>query len=183
MLLDSVKRYDTNGAVKLCCVEQIRKSNPKVLQRISMVPALILSPTGGSKEILFGKDVFDFLLLPNRGRLMQPSLSKKEESPQSITTSAPINVVQDGPDGFELTASAGNFTFIENEAEIPNALGHLWSSVNEDKPIGELAPTQAINSDQRSKKDLPTMESIMAQRDNDVSFMKPNNPPPGGRPL
>lgn len=67
MLLDSVQRLDAKGMVKKVLVEDLRQTHPKVYSQLQMVPALMLLP---SKELLYGKAVFDYLLLPTRGKLV-----------------------------------------------------------------------------------------------------------------
>lgn len=67
MLLDSVRRFDTNGAVKLMNIETLRHTHPNVYKQLQAVPALMTLP---SKEIIYGKAVFDYLLLPTRGKLV-----------------------------------------------------------------------------------------------------------------
>jgi len=70
MLLDSVRRFDANGAVKLMNIEALKHSHPNVYQQLQAVPALMTLP---SKEIIYGKAVFDYLLLPTRGKLVSVS--------------------------------------------------------------------------------------------------------------
>ena len=198
MLINSVNRYDVEKIVKLCCIEQIRKTNPKVLQQITAVPALLLFGPNNSKELLFGKEVFDFLLLPNRGRLMQPSTSaqkrdsnKEQNSIQLDTTTTNVGE----PMGFDVIGGqvSGNFTFIENDDQINYGQSYAWSSLSEDSaaaPSHAAAQVQApvvaastpaasgLGLETRSKVELPSMDTIMAQRDNDVAFMRPKAPPP-----
>lgn len=67
MLLDSVRRLDTNGSVKQINIESLKHTHPNVYQQLQAVPALMILP---SKELIYGKAVFDFLLLPTRGKLV-----------------------------------------------------------------------------------------------------------------
>lgn len=200
MLLDSIKRYDSEKMIKLCNVESIRKTNPKVLQQISMVPALLVFGPNNSREFLFGKDVFDYLLLPNRGRLMQPSLAQKREAPnqnQNAQSFEQQQLTLGEPLGFEIAGgAAGNFTFIEDESQVHQGRSYVWSSLEEgtsstSAPAGVAAPTtttmqqtaahlssamQGLSVETRTKVELPSMDNILAQRDNDVAFLRPKQP-------
>jgi hypothetical protein len=66
MLLDSVQRFDSQGRIKRVDVNALRRSHPNLFAQIQMVPAFML-PT---KQLLFGKAVFDYLLMPSRGILV-----------------------------------------------------------------------------------------------------------------
>lgn len=199
MLLDSIKRYDSEKMIKLCNVESIRKTNPKVLQQISMVPALLVFGPNNSREFLFGKDVFDYLLLPNRGRLMQPSLAQKREAPnqnQNAQSFEQQQLTLGEPLGFEIAGGgAGNFTFIEDESQVHQGRSYVWSSLDDSNatsasPAALSAPADAMQQtaahlssamqglgvETRSKVELPSMDNILAQRDNDVAFLRPKQP-------
>lgn len=67
MLLDSVQRMDAKGVVKKVCIDTLRQTHPGLYKQLNAVPALMLLP---SREILYGKQVFDYLLLPSRGKLV-----------------------------------------------------------------------------------------------------------------
>jgi len=62
MLIDSVNRLDANKSIKLYNIDTYARP-----ARISSVPALLLLP---GREILYGRQVFDHLLLPGRGLLV-----------------------------------------------------------------------------------------------------------------
>jgi hypothetical protein len=66
MLMDSVQRFDTQGAIKRVDVNTLRQRHPNIYAQIQMVPAMML-PT---KQLIFGKAVFDYLLMPSRGILV-----------------------------------------------------------------------------------------------------------------
>lgn len=213
MLLDSVKRYDTKQLVKLCCVEQLRKTNPRVLNQITAVPALLLIGQNGGRELLFGKDVFDYLLLPSRGRLMQPTVEPKSETPNGTqpSGSGSVGAAAGEPMGFELSSGAGSsgqfaYTYIENENAVYQGRAYGWSSISDGdgaqmvgnsvaiSPIpamsgggggggggGAVAAItsgmQGIGLETRTKEELPSMDAILANRDSDVAFLRPKQPP------
>jgi len=88
MLLETIKRHDTNNIVKLSCIENIKSQYGKIPTQITQVPALMLLP---QKDLLFGKEVFDYLLLPGRGKLMiqQPPSIEKNNSIAINTNEVP----------------------------------------------------------------------------------------------
>ena len=59
VLLDTIKRHDTKKSIKLVIIDAIID---KIKHKITAVPALMFLP---SKEVIYGKAVFDYLLLPN----------------------------------------------------------------------------------------------------------------------
>jgi hypothetical protein len=67
--MDSIRRFDVDKMVKLVNIIDLQRTHPSVFQQIKMVPALMVLP---SKEIIYGKTVFDYLLLPSRGKLVTP---------------------------------------------------------------------------------------------------------------
>ena len=66
MLLEHIKRYDKEKVIKLVSIDDLRSRNINIESKIHSVPAFMILP---SKELLFGKSVFDYLLLPGRGIL------------------------------------------------------------------------------------------------------------------
>ena len=77
MLLDNINRYDTHKIIKLVPMDELKKQNINIESKITSVPALMILP---SKEILFGKDLFDHLLLPGRGILCGGQNTRIEKS-------------------------------------------------------------------------------------------------------
>lgn len=74
MLIETVKRHDSQRIVKLASIDDIRARGKAVPSQIHSVPALLVLP---EKRMLFGKQVFDYLLLPNQGILMTSKNSEK----------------------------------------------------------------------------------------------------------
>lgn len=77
MLMDSIKRFDVDKMVKLVNILDLQRTHPSVFQQLKMVPALMILP---SREILYGKTVFDYLLLPSRGKLVIPRSSTQNQN-------------------------------------------------------------------------------------------------------
>ena len=66
MLLDSVSRHDKNKIVKLVSIETLISEN-RLPPQIHSVPAMMIVL---EKKFLYGKQVFDYLLLPGTGKLI-----------------------------------------------------------------------------------------------------------------
>jgi hypothetical protein len=68
MLLETIQRADAAGKiVKLISVEALRAAGKLIPPAVHSVPAMMLMP---SKRWLYGKAVFDHLLMPGRGALV-----------------------------------------------------------------------------------------------------------------
>ena len=98
VLLDAIKRHDTKKTIKLVVIDNIVN---KISHKIKAVPALMFMP---SKDIIYGKAVFDYLLLPNRGYLFSNNNTRDKQETSSITSPIPLNtqVSPDEPMAFTL---------------------------------------------------------------------------------
>jgi hypothetical protein len=82
MLKETISTYDSNNElIKLVCIDVLRKKGQNIPSQIKSVPALFKIP---NKEIIFGKDVFDYLLLPGSGILLKQK-EKNEEKTKNKT--------------------------------------------------------------------------------------------------
>jgi hypothetical protein len=194
MLLEHIKRYDNDKEIKLVSIDDIRTTNANISSKIPSVPALMMMP---SKEIFFGKQAFDILLLPPRGILCKGSNSTKAEKKSLDTTShsgmAETNMPSgeslndgesgDGPFCFSLNGSSkysDNFSSIEDETAINNNRNYRWNIISEDnddvqgstinKKQNTIANINEIETDEHSakKQGLPSIEELMLQRDKDI---------------
>jgi len=86
VLLDTIKRHDSKKTIKLVCID----TRINILKDIiKNVPALMFLPT---KEVIYGKAVFDYLLLPNRGYLFTSKSGRNnKDEPSSLSSPVPIN--------------------------------------------------------------------------------------------
>lgn len=127
MLMDSIKRFDVDKIVKLIHIQDLQRTHPSVFQQIKMVPALMLLP---SKEIIYGKAVFDYLLLPSRGKLVTPRTTQSFQSsstqPQNLSVSKGILYQEEGVMAF-------------NSAK--GMLGDSFADINEPMSTPESATT------------------------------------------
>lgn len=157
MLLDTIKRHDTKSLIKLASIEGITNTGRKVPPQIHSVPALILE----NKSIMFGKQVFDYLLLPGRGVLLtQPATSAAASHTQSDASGHP-----DEPLAYVLGSShSDQFSMIEGE-DHSGLLdrSYTWTSIHDDSSI-TTGREMALQEETRSKKELPDINTIREQR-------------------
>ena len=93
-LLDAIKRHDNNNLVKNVCIDTLRLQGYNFEYKIHSVPAMYFIET---KEIIYGKAVFDYLLLPNRGKLLINNTNTKD---RDVNISKNEKKVEGEPLGF-----------------------------------------------------------------------------------
>lgn len=175
VLLDTIKRHDKNNMIKTVSIDLLRSLNKPIDPAIHSVPALMLLNTK-EKEYIFGKHVFDYLLLPNRGVLFSNQVSSREKGSKDIPMQdSSISQIKtpDEPQAFTLGAiSAEQFSSID---DINNAIedkNYNWGTISEDNSSIIDAPDfqNDVNKpfDGGNQKNLPTMEEIMKQRASDI---------------
>jgi len=153
MLLEHLKRYDKEKTIKLVSIDDLRSKNIDIESKIHSVPAFMILP---SKEILFGKAVFDHLLLPGRGILCSTQSTRLDKTASGTGTGGsngdsdvmmPLantgsgNGVggEDEPLAFTLnTASfSDNFSIIENDTQELNDKNYNWDFITNDSNISD----------------------------------------------
>lgn len=180
MLLDTVKRHDSQGVVKLACIESLRAKKQPIPQQIHSVPALLLLP---NKQFLFGKNVFDYLLLPGSGKLltsMGPSKANTSQTPANGNENPAV--ANDEPSAYSMTSSnslSDNFAMIEEEVHPMQGLqdrAYVWASLHDsnDKPT-TVYPDTPLQEETRSRKTLPDLDSLRAQREMELKETDINN--------
>jgi hypothetical protein len=181
VLLDTIKRHDTKKTIKLVVIDAIVN---KISHKIKAVPALMFMP---SKEIIYGKAVFDYLLLPNRGYLFANSNTReKQEVSSSINSPIPLNKQEniDEPMSFTLGAiSSDNFSNITddniNSMNINDDKLYKWGIVSDDTNNTNTNNTNNTNNNtnntnnntaqlesEKSSKKLPSIDELQKQREN-----------------
>jgi hypothetical protein len=192
MLLESVKRYDGKGLVHLYNLDVHQRP-----AQITSVPSMLLMP---SKQVLLGKAVFDYLLLPSRGVLVNGGIMPAADEHAASSSAVPQQQVE--PIGFQLDGAmtTQSFSFVpSNEQPHEDALvddraltwgsyegfkGNTPSSGGVDnfviqnavqqtptRPAGAAPLPFAVNADTRDRKGLPDMEAIKLARENDLRKM------------
>jgi hypothetical protein len=177
MLLETIKRYDGNGLVKLICIESLQAAGRVLPPQVHSVPALMIPAT---KEFLFGKQVFDYLLLPGRGKLFVSAPAAQ------AVGSAPSQDA--GPTAFSFAGTVSDsFTNISDPSTgVLEGSGHgyedrtyAWSTIQdtavETNPVEGAMPFQ---EETRARKESVDLDSIRMQRDMDVSSVFGTKPRP-----
>jgi hypothetical protein len=170
VLLDTIKLHDTKKTIKLVIIDGIIN---KIKHKITAVPALMFIP---SKEIIYGKAVFDYLLLPNRGYLFTVNKNTRDKGETSINTSIispiPLNKTEDTgePSSFSLGAiTADNYSDITddniNSMNVNKDRLYKWESLNNSSLNDEMPKMADYDSDKSNKK-LPSIDELQKQREN-----------------
>lgn len=174
MLLDTVERHDTQKMIKIVSIEALKAKGQVVPPQIKAVPALILMP---SKEVLIGKNVFDYLLLPGKGKL----LTSVGSGPKSNTTNLVTNNnVQDHMNPGEPVAYSimglglsDAFSSIEEHDQPKEGLNdrsYAWTTLDttqEDK--ASVFANNPYQEETRAKKMLPDIDAIKIKRDMELT--------------
>lgn len=176
VLLETIKKHDTKKTIKLVVIDSIVN---KVSHKIKAVPALMFLET---KEIIYGKSVFDFLLLPNRGYLFTSnSTREKPDNNKDNKDNKDNEIKETEPISFTLGAiSSESFTDITdddiNSLNLNDDKVYKWGLIN-DNPSDNLSnstnpPSLTItstniknDSNENGKKNLPSIDELQKQRD------------------
>lgn len=169
ILIDTIKKHDTKKTIKLVCIDTIIGS---IKHKIQRVPALMFMP---SKEIIYGKGVFDYLLLPNRGYLFTSNNTrdKSNNDTSSINSPVPMNMEEksDEPVAFSLgSILTDNFSNINdddiNSPIINKDKIYRWDFVNSDSiPLEPELKEQSSRLSNDTRK-LPSLEELTKEREN-----------------
>lgn len=156
MLLDTIKRHDTKSVIKLVSVEGLAQSGYKIPSRIHSVPAMAFD----NNNVIFGKQVFDYLLLPGRGLLLAQQATTN--ATENVATSQPVE--NGDPVAFALaSAHSDQFSLIDrDESSGHSDRNYAWTSIFDDASAG--TNVSAFQEETRSKKELPDINAIREQR-------------------
>ena len=105
MLLEHIKRYDKEKVIKLVSIDDLRNKNINIESKIHSVPAFMILP---SKELLFGKAVFDHLLLPGRGILCSTQSTRLDKMVSGENDMIPLANTGNGTLGSASSGSASS---------------------------------------------------------------------------
>ena len=158
MLIDSIKRYNAESKFKFVDIDVYRSKGIQIPRQIHSIPALFFPDT---KATIFQKQVFDFLLLPNKGFLF------KQQPTQPLSDPTPFPPASSSdPDSFSFskTGSSDAYTFIQNDQYVlanDNQRTYNWSDVNtSSSPIP--APEE---TDTKKKNNLPDLGTLQQERE------------------
>ncbi len=175
VLLDTIKRHDTKKMIKLVCIDTRIQT---IKDKITKVPALMFLP---NKEIIYGKAVFDHLLLPNRGILFTSNSTRdKSDNNQNSSLTAPVPLNNQTEANEPLAFSLGSimsdkFSDINddnvNSVNLNSNRVYGWDLITNDNQNKPPPPTD-INSggintrESKSDKKLPSIEELTKEREN-----------------
>ena len=188
MLLEHIKRYDKEKVIKLVSIDDLRNKNINIESKIHSVPAFMILP---SKELLFGKAVFDHLLLPGRGILCSSQNTRMDKTGvggSGDNDIIPLNNTNNGGNGgnanseeseplaFTLnTASfSDKFSIIEDETKELNDKNYNWDFITNDNNITDgiknitgngIGNGDDMQSTPKSEKINQSMEDLIKFRD------------------
>jgi len=181
MLLEHIKRYDKEKVIKLVSIDDLRSKNINIETKIHSVPAFMILP---SKELIFGKAVFDHLLLPGRGILCGSQNTRMEKTggvsggsggsggtgENDVIPLAKMSEGENEPLAFTLNSASfsDNFSIIEDETKELNDKNYKWDFITNDNNLSD--GIQNINSDDttstsKNDKTMQSMEELKKFRD------------------
>jgi hypothetical protein len=189
MLIETIKRYDpSNKLIKYVSVDTLRMQGKSIPPQIHSVPAIVTIDESKGKQILYGKAVFDYLLLPGSGQLLRQT--QTQQSAEAPVSGSPE--VSAEPSSFAFASFGGlsdKFAdYSESNDDISAGFGDrqygwsLFGSEPESTNNGMAAPLQ---EETRTKKGTLDLDSYRIQRDmelqqNDLNT-KPLPPPSAAR--
>ena len=146
MLLETLKTLDKQHSIKLISIDYLKSNNITFDNRITHVPAMLLQEYN---KIIFGKEVFDYLLLPGKGVLLN-------------TTNTVISDEPMGVDSF-ISQSYENINEADDYLTGPVT---IWENLNKKDNVIEQPVKPIGNTDTaKSHKQLPSLAEIQKMRE------------------
>lgn len=169
MLLETIKRYDSQHLIKLVSIEDIKAKRNKLPPQITHVPALMTFP---EKKILFGKQVFDYLLLPGQGKLIMgqgQSQSDKDKASQNDGSQNQLNDTPNEPLAFSMFGSntlSDSFSMISDETDnMLSDRSYSWTLLSDEPiPLKPMTNDMNMQEETRTKKTID-LDAYKIQRD------------------
>jgi len=164
VLLDTIKRHDTKKTIKLLCIDT---KISLIKSKITNVPALMFLPT---KEVIYGKAVFDYLLLPNRGYLFANNSTRDKGGSESSSLNAPVPMNNqpsiDEPHAFSLgSVLSDSYSDIDDKnSSISINKNYKWDFIEGDNSQPPLNMDKDFK--EKSEKKLPSLEELTKEREN-----------------
>lgn len=184
ILIETINKHDTNNIIKKISVDTLRINGYNIDSMIHSVPALVLLQKDKNEieQILYGKQVFDHLLLPNRGVLFTQDnntrLNKVEKDHlDKNNINSDDNIINIDPMAFTLkTSLSDNFSLIDEEADnLLTDKNYNWDLITNDNNITNmeavtndtvLNPISSVND--KNEKNLPSIEELLSKRQKDI---------------
>jgi hypothetical protein len=157
--LETIERHDKNKIVKTISIDTLRSLKKGIDPQIHSVPALFIR---GTNEYIFGKAVFDYLILPNRGILFTNQTTKTSND----NVLKPSEGISE-PSAFTLgSIYSESFSSLENEDQV-NDKNYTWDLIGSSSEKTEIT-TISNTDDEGKKKGLPSIEDLMKQRSSEI---------------
>ncbi len=173
MLIETIRRHDRKKQVKLVCLEGLTKIGKQPPPQIHSVPALVVTQ-GDRKMIMFGKQVFDYLLSPGSGKLLTAPPPTAGSDVANASTGA-IATAPDEPMAFVLgSSSADAFSaFDDDSSHHRDDKVYNWSMIEDPIPFAPVhdGPFQ---EETRKKQELPDIDTIRAHRELELNEKNAN---------
>jgi hypothetical protein len=150
MLLETLKTLDKQHTIKLISIDYLKSNNIAFDNRITHVPAMLLKEYN---KIIFGKEVFDYLLLPGKGVLLKTGTSGQLSDP---SPSEPLGVDAFISQSYENINEADDY--LTGPVTICENLNNPTTIEQPVKPIGNTDTA-------REHKQLPSLAEIQKMRE------------------
>ena len=155
MLLETLKTLDKQHSIKLISIDYLKSNNISFDNRITHVPAMLLKEYN---KIIFGKEVFDYLLLPGKGVLLNTA--------NTTNTANTVNtVISDEPMGVDSFISQSYENINEADDYLTGPVT-IWENLNKKDNVIEQPVKPIGNTDTaKSHKQLPSLAEIQKMRE------------------
>ena len=184
MLIENIRRQPNHSMVKIVCIENLRAKGIPIPASITAVPTLVIPRENGTRQMLTGKQVFDYLLMPGRGVLVTTAATATPPTPVAMPGPAPMQAAPrenavapessapEEPDAFVLSANTGSaFAFIVNgeynDQIVDDTRAHPWGMLNED-PSMRMAEMKLHEDTRGSAKPSVDLDRFRQERDRDL---------------
>lgn len=153
MLIETLKTLDKQKLVKLISVDYLKSNQIIFDARITHVPAMLLPDFN---KIIFGKEVFDHLLLPGKGVLLKPS---------NTTTQSTSVLDSSEPSGLNSYISQSYENIDENDNYLTGPVT-IWENLDTQTNVIQPDIKPIGNTDtEKSHKQLPSLAEIQKMRE------------------
>ena len=151
MLIETLKTLDKQKQVKLISVDYLKSNQIIFDARITHVPAMLLPDFN---KIIFGKEVFDHLLLPGKGVLLKPS---------NTNTQSAVDLSE--PSGLDSFISQSYENIDENDNYLTGPVT-IWENLDTQTNVIQPNIKPIGNTDtEKSNKQLPSLAEIQKMRE------------------
>jgi hypothetical protein len=158
MLIETLKTLDKQHKIKLISIDYLKSNKISFDNRITHVPAMLLKEFN---KIIFGKEVFDYLLLPGKGVLLNANSSNTENTSTSLNTN-----ISDEPSGVDSFISQSYENINESDEYLTGPVT-IWENLDKTENTVMEQNVKPIGNTDTSKphKQLPSLAEIQKMRE------------------